>query len=101
FLIPLDDAGQWYRYHALFAEAMQHEARRRLGEDHLRSLYDKASLWYEQHGMLAEAVEVALSARDFVRAAALIDSILGPQSIGEELYTLLRWIEQLPQEVLQ
>src|SRR5437764_9290167 len=23
FLIPLDDVGQWYRYHALFAEAMQ------------------------------------------------------------------------------
>ncbi len=100
FLIPLDEAGRWYRYHALFAEAMQHEARRRLGEDHLHLLYDRAGRWYEEHGLVAEAVEVALSARDFVRAAALIDAILGPQSIGEELFTLLRWIEQLPQEVL-
>ena len=100
FLIPLDEAGRWYRYHALFAEAMQHEARRRLGEGRVRLLYDKAGRWCEEHGLLAEAIEVALSTRDFVRAAELIDSMLGPQSIGEELYTLLRWIEQLPEEVL-
>src|SRR5581483_10377471 len=31
FLLPLDESGQWYRYHALFAEAMQHEARLHLG----------------------------------------------------------------------
>ncbi len=101
FLMPLDDAGQWYRYHALFAEAMQHEARRRLGEDYLRPLYDRASRWYEQHGLMAEAVEVALSARDFARAAVLIESIAGHQSTNNELQTLLRWIAQLPEEVLQ
>src|SRR5947209_1687519 len=101
FLIPLDETGQWYRYHALFAEAMQHEARRRLGEDYLRSLYDKASLWYEEHGLLAEAVEIALSARDFLRAAALIERIIELHSIFNELHTLMRWIEQLPVEVLR
>ncbi len=101
FLIPLDETGQWYRYHALFAEAMQHEARRRLGEDYLRSLYEKASRWYEEHGLLAEAVEVALTARDFARAADLIERIVGTQNNINELHTLLRWVEQLPEEVLQ
>ena len=101
FLIPLDDVGQWYRYHALFAEAMQHEARRRLGEDQLRSLYDKASRWSEEHGLLAEAVEVALSSSDFARAAALIERIIRAHGIYNELHTLMRWIEQLPEEVLQ
>src|SRR5207244_8099453 len=101
FLIPLDDAGQWYRYHALFAEAMQHEARRRFGEDYLRSLYDKASRWYEEHGLLAEAVEVVLTARDFARAADLIERIVGTQNNINELHTLLRGGEQLPKEVLK
>ncbi len=100
FLIPLDGAGRWYRYHALFAEAMQHEARRRLGEDHLRSLYDKASLWYEQHRLLTEAIEVALYARDFARAATLIERLAEPQHLSEVLHTLYRWIEELPEEVL-
>ncbi|MEO8970736.1 MAG: LuxR C-terminal-related transcriptional regulator [Ktedonobacteraceae bacterium] len=101
FLIPLDDTGQWYRYHALFAEAMQHEARHRLGEDYLRSLYDKASRWYEEHGLVAEAVEVALSARNFARATMLIERIVGPFNFPNELHTLIRWIQQLPEAVLQ
>src|SRR2546421_403907 len=101
FLIPLDDTGQWYRYHALFAEAMQHEARRRLGEDYLRSLYDKASRWYEEHGLLAEAVDVALTARDFARAADIIERIVGTQNNINELHTLLRCVQHLPKEVLQ
>ncbi len=101
FLLPLDDEGKWYRYHALFAEAMQHEARRRLGKDYLRSLYDKACRWYEEHGLLAEAVEVALSARDFTRAATLIEGIIRPQNDSNELQTFLRWIGQLPEEVIE
>ena len=101
FLMPLDDTGQWFRYHALFAEAMQHEARHRLGEDYLRSLYEKASYWYEEHGLLAEAVEIALSARDFARATMLIERIVGPLNIFNELHTLMRWIQQLPEEILQ
>jgi len=100
FLIPLDDTGQWYRYHAVFAEAMQHEARRRLGEGYLQSLYEKASRWFEQHGFLPEAVEVVLSARDFARAAALIEQINGSDGVMSELLTLLRWLEQLPEAVL-
>ena len=101
FLIPLDSTGEWYRYHALFAEAMQHEARRRLGKDYPHSLYSKASRWYEEHGLTAEAVEAALSARDFTRAAMLIERIIGPLNSMSELHTLMRWIQQLPAELLQ
>ncbi|MGH2482642.1 MAG: hypothetical protein ACRDHW_23595, partial [Ktedonobacteraceae bacterium] len=43
FLYPLDGAGQWYRYHALFAEAMQHEAHQRFSMETLHTLYDRAS----------------------------------------------------------
>lgn len=101
FLLPLDDGGTWYRYHALFAEAMQHEARRRLGEDYLRVLYDRASYWYEEHGLLAEAVEAVLAARDYTRAAALIEGMVGPQNTSTGLQTYLRWIDRLPEKVLQ
>ncbi|HEY6539923.1 MAG TPA: LuxR C-terminal-related transcriptional regulator, partial [Ktedonobacteraceae bacterium] len=80
---------------------MQHEARRGLGEDFLRPLYDRAGHWYEEHGLPAEAVEVALAARDFPRAAALIEGMVGPQNTSNGLQTFLRWIGQLPEEVLQ
>ena len=101
FLIPLDDAGQWYRYHALFAEAMQHEARHRFPEAALRTLHDRASLWFEQHGLLAEATEAALTAQAFVRAATLIERIIAPHGLNNELHTVSRWIGQLPEDILR
>jgi LuxR family transcriptional regulator, maltose regulon positive regulatory protein len=100
FLIPLNGAGQWYRYHALFAEAMQHEARRRLGEEHLRTLSHRASRWYAQHGWLTEAVEAGLAAQDFPHTAAFIERLIAPELVQNEYYTLRRWLERLPEAVL-
>lgn len=110
FLEPLDESGQWYRYHALFAESMQQEARWRLGVEALRALSHTASLWYEQYDLLAEAVEASLQAQDMARSAELIEQIIGTQHMGfvaqrvneiQEFHTLRRWLEQLPEALLR
>lgn len=102
FLEALDSSGQWYRYHALFAEAMQHEARRRLSADTLRTLSRKASMWYEEHIMLAEAVEVAFQAPDMARAVELIERVItSHQFPAREAYTFYRWLQQMPNTVLR
>jgi LuxR family transcriptional regulator, maltose regulon positive regulatory protein len=102
FIVPLDEDGQWYRYHALFAESVRHVARRRLGDDAVYACFNRASAWYEQQGLLAEAVEAALEARAFARVAALIEQIIGPQHFQElvEYHTLRRWLGILPQAML-
>ena len=102
FLESLEGAGQteqWYRYHPLFAEAMQREALVRLGEERLRALAQSASHWYEQHDLLAEAVDAALSAQEFDRAALLIEHIYETASFYE-MHTLLHWVGQIPETVL-
>lgn len=107
FLQPLDGVGQWYRYHALFAEAMQHEARRRLGEATLRTCHSRASYWYEQHTMLEEAIDAAFAAEDMTRAIALVEKLVDRlydrryQMGINELFTLHRWLERVPDEELQ
>jgi LuxR family maltose regulon positive regulatory protein len=103
FLLPLDESGTWYRYHALFAEAMQHEARRRLGEASLLAIESRASHWYEQHDLLSDAVEAALRARELHRAAQLLTRILESQHLlhHQELHTFLRWLRQFPEEILR
>jgi LuxR family maltose regulon positive regulatory protein len=69
FLEPLDGAGQWYRFHGLFAEAMRYAASQRLGETRLQQLALNASAWYEAQVQLNEAVEFAFQGQDFERAA--------------------------------
>jgi LuxR family transcriptional regulator, maltose regulon positive regulatory protein len=103
FLQSLDDFGQWYRYHPLFAEAMRTEARQRFGAEALGAWYSRASVWHEQQGMLSEAVEMALHAREFVRVATLIEQSLKPHYEYDKLneyHTLRRWIGSLPEDVL-
>ncbi|MBI5666981.1 MAG: tetratricopeptide repeat protein [Chloroflexi bacterium] len=101
FLVALDDAGHWYRYHALFAEAMQHYARQRLGAATLHGLAQQASRWYEAREMLAEAIEASLHAQDYERAIVLLKRIIAPQLVQNEFHTLRRWLEQFPEAALR
>lgn len=100
FLVPLDEAGHWYRYHALFAEAMRQEARRRLDPAERAAIYTRAGEWYQAHGLVSEAVEAALAAQDFARAATLIGQAIAPQLVRNEHHTLRRWLAALPETVL-
>ncbi len=102
FLEWLDGPGQseqWYRYHALFAEAMRSEARRRLGDERLRELLLLAGHWYQQHGMPVEAIEAMLRAQEVERAVILIEAIY-QQDNFYELHTLLHWMKQIPETIL-
>jgi ATP/maltotriose-dependent transcriptional regulator MalT len=103
FLLPLNGSDQWYRYHALFAEAMQHEARHRLGEDALQASTLRASRWYEQQGMLTEAIEAALTANEYTHAAILMGSMMEkPLYLNADTMSTLRGrVEQLPEQGLQ
>ena len=72
FLIPLDDQRQWYRYHHLFADVLQThliEAQ----PDRAAALHLRASAWYERNGLRSDAIHHALAAKDFERAAGLIE----------------------------
>src|SRR5581483_4440837 len=103
FLEPLDGTGQWYRYHALFAEAMQLEAQRRLGKEAIQVCFRRASSWHEQHNRLPDAVEAALQAEDFARTTTLVERVVGSIHVMgiNEFYTLRRWLGQVPQSILQ
>jgi LuxR family transcriptional regulator, maltose regulon positive regulatory protein len=100
FLEAVDSTGQWYRYHALFAETMRAEAAHRLGAEELRRLSRQASRWYEEHAMLVEAIETALYAQECEHAAVLIEGLSEEACFSEQL-RMLRWLEQMPISLLR
>src|SRR2546430_12873297 len=106
FLIPLDGTGEWARYYPLFAEAMQQEARKRLGDARLTLLTSHASVWYETHGYLIESIETALEAAEFTRSANLVKRFIDSKRQTNtptipEWYSLHRWLQRLPKEDLE
>ncbi|MBV7334853.1 AAA family ATPase [Chloroflexi bacterium TSY] len=99
FIVPLDEERRWYRYHQLFGELLLHRLRR--ADSTLEAtLHLRASLWYEQEGSLNAAIDHALVGQDFSRAAALIESVAIPMTHSAEIYTLNRWLEALPHQLV-
>jgi LuxR family maltose regulon positive regulatory protein len=100
FLVPLDDNGEWFRYHHLFADLL----RNRLQEnnpDQIAGLHLNASHWYEQAGLTGSAIQHALQAQAFDWAAMLVEQAAPAMIQRSELATLLAWLDRLPEnEVL-
>ncbi len=101
FIIPLDDQRQWYRYHPLFAEVLQ---ARLLDEqpDQVFSLHQRASEWYEHNGSAADAIRHALAAKDFERAAILVELAVPEMRRNRQGATVteLGWLKALPDELV-
>ncbi len=92
FIIPLDEERRWYRYHRLFADALN----RRLEYLHpelLPKLYQRASAWYETNGLAGEAIQFTIAAGDLERAAQLVEQNGCYLLMSGELVTLLKWMD--------
>jgi LuxR family maltose regulon positive regulatory protein len=99
-LIPLDDRRDWYRYHHLFADVLQ--ARLRDEQPELvGELHRRATEWFEQNGERAEAIRHAMAAKDFARAADLVELAMPDTGRERQEATLRQWLEGLPDEVIR
>ncbi len=105
FLTSLDNEQQWYRYHALFAEALSSW----LEQNHTNlvpMLHARASCWYARHDQMTAAILHALKAKEWQWVADLIEQAYLPLisfvwgANRHVLVQLRQWIEQLPAEIL-
>jgi len=101
FVTALDRQRHWYRYHALFAEAL-HARLEQTPAEEVDALHLRASQWYAEQGDTAEAVQHAMSACDWERAADLIEPVAHPLIWRQgEQTTARRWLERFPHEVVR
>ena len=67
FLVPLDDHGEWFRFHHFFGEMLRMELERREPASSA-TLHSRAHEWHRRHGTTDEAIDHALAAHAFVEA---------------------------------
>ncbi|MBE0671167.1 MAG: hypothetical protein IH588_11310 [Anaerolineales bacterium] len=98
FILALDDAREWFRYHHLFAEFLRKRLLAEYSEDVVRELHQRASHWFAEHADILSAIEHALAAKDYEYAACLI----APQSQQwmqrGEISTIIKYLNQLPKD---
>jgi LuxR family maltose regulon positive regulatory protein len=100
FLMPLDDTGQWYRFHHLFRQLLRVELEHR--EPGLTAmLHRRAYAWHRENESFDEAIDHALKAHAFAEAGDLVGATwLNYVNVGR-LETVLAWLVRFPPEVVQ
>ena len=99
FIISLDDSGEWFRYHHLFQQMLQHQAAQ-LGETAVLALHNRAGDYFAQEGHVDEALQHYLQAGNMKTAVSLIESNSHNLLNSLDRQRLEKWMEQLPDELI-
>ena len=99
FLVPLDDHGEWFRFHHFFGEMLRMELERREPASSA-TLHSRAHEWHRRHGTTDEAIDHALAARAFAEAGELIEAAWIHYANAARYATVLAWLHRIPDEVL-
>jgi len=100
FLVPLDAEREWFRYHALFSDALRKRVARQLPTE-LPNLHRHASTWFADMHLWPEAIKHALAAGDSLQATQWIENCGFAMANRREGRALLGWIAALPHEQVQ
>ena len=93
FVVPLDDRGEWYRYHHLFRDLLRNELERRHPE--LRPVYLKrAADWSEEHGGPEEAFTYAHESSDLDQAGRVALKHWDELTGSGRIETLRLWLKR-------
>jgi len=99
FVVALDDARDWYRYHHLFGDAL-HSMLKSKQPDHIAVFHQRASNWYTKQNQLDEAIKHALLAENFEQAANLIELRWASMSESYQSDLWFEWASQLPEAIV-
>ncbi|WP_276486677.1 helix-turn-helix transcriptional regulator [Ectopseudomonas mendocina] len=97
FVIPLDEQGEWFRYHHLFAEFLQGRLLKRGDCAHL---LHAAARWCESHDFADRSIRYALRARDYAFAAELLGRQGARLIAGNRVYGILAILKEIPPPVI-
>ena len=99
FIVPLDNNRRWYRYHHLFRDVLRaHLVQEQTGD--VPELHKRASEWCEQNGLLAEAICHSLTAKDYEKAAGLVEQVWSEMDQNRQSAQWLEWAKALPDEII-
>jgi LuxR family maltose regulon positive regulatory protein len=101
FVVPLDDEGNWFRYHQLFADLIKAYLHASAPVDDIAPLHWRAAHWYEQADMMSDAIPHAISAKDYSYAVSLIEKVALPMILKAYFKTVEDWLAAIPPEFLK
>lgn len=101
FTVSLDSQNEWFRFHHLFQQLLQHELVKRMTSYEIARLHARAGQWFNHRGFIEEAIQHLLKAGDTIGAAEIIEQRHwgSKQSNKDRWQVVQRWLSLLPTEI--
>ena len=96
FVVSLDPARTWFRYHHLFADLLRLELRRKFPEE-LPALHRLAARWLTEHGEIADGIRHTQAAGDWSDAARLLADHSFSLTLDGQTQTIQALLRAFPQ----
>jgi len=97
FVTLLDEAGEWRRYHPLFAELLRLRLQHLVGAGRVAALHGAAGRWFARQGLVDAAIHHLLAGGDVAAAAEVVAAQFQAALNREEWPQLERWLALLPE----
>ncbi len=100
FLFALDGRAQWFRYHHLYQQLLNHQLEQQLPREAIADLHNRAAAWHVGAGLVEEALRHTLAANDLAGAVALVAAHRHRIMNTEQWRTLQRWLAFFDRSVI-
>ncbi len=101
FVIPLDDAGTWYRYHGCLRTCLRQVLAEETRPEDIRTLHLRAAALWERAGELEEALHHYMSGADFEKGAEILEDIALDLMRQNRPYFVYQSIARVGEEILE
>jgi LuxR family maltose regulon positive regulatory protein len=98
FLVPLDAAGEWFRYHHLFTDLLR--ARHKMDAGERAEIHTRAGDWFKRQNDISQAIQQYLLAGKYPDAADLVEAHTVRLFAEGRLQDVLVWIRKLPEDLV-
>ena len=100
-IVPLDDEGNWYRFHHLFNELLRRRLDETTSQSRIREIHQRAANWLAENRYVEEAIQHSLAAENVTFAIELVDRFRHQRMADDEWPRLERWLKLFDPEIIE
>jgi len=98
FLIPLDNEGNWYRFHHLIKKDLSNRIHKS-EPDLVNAIYNQISKWYYRNNNIEHAIQYAIKGGNYKLACDEINKSRMLMLNKDRWWVVQAWLESIPQEI--
>lgn len=100
FVIPLDNEGNWYRFHRLFQEILKTKTHKEVLVAELNDIYLKASNWFAKNNFIDEGIENAIKGSNLPKAVEIVEENWRSTMNNGKWFLVVKWLSKIPESYI-